>query len=86
MEFNTGCIMHLSERYALDVDSCYVNFLCKKTGAAVFQLDIDEFKELHRHEDEISKALLAVRYKEESEFSAMWGSCCLLIRLFSRVN
>ena len=74
MEFNTGCIMHLGERYALEIAPEGVYFLCKETGATVFGLSTDEFKELARNEDEISKALLPVRHKEgdiTSAFSAL---------------
>ena len=66
--------MHLGERYALEIAPEGVYFLCKKTGATVFGLSTDEFKEMTRNEDEISKALLGVRYKGSditSTFSAL---------------
>ena len=66
MEFNTcDCILHLSDRYAMEVEYDGVHIMCKKTGAEVFVLVTDQFNELMKYKVVIAITLLAVRYKED---------------------
>ena len=59
-----GCIMHLSERYAMEVEYDGVHIMCKKTGVERYSLDPDQFKELMGYKEAIDKTLTTLRYKQ----------------------
>ena len=57
--------MHLGERYAVEVDEGYVHFLCKKTGAEVFALVSEQFKELMVYKEVIAETMSTLQYKDK---------------------